>query len=293
MATFKLRRSVIGVGTYMSKIIYKKIAQEIESGRNAWLVTVINVSGSAPGKVGFKMLVNSEGSIAGTVGGGTVEMCVIKKIVSDRPSKALRFAFDLGEDGVGEKTGMVCGGMQEVLVEPLFSNSELYIIGGGHCGKALSELAAKCDFDVTVIDERPEHLDQQSHPYACKLIHAPYRDVSKHVNFANNTFIVVMTHNHSSDELVMRSILGKEYAYLGVIGSNNKAKTFYTKLLQEGYDPQELSKVFMPIGFDIGSETPCEISISILAQIIAVKKEVDGFAFNSNPLLNGNCSVSK
>lgn len=269
----------------MSKIIYKKIAQEIESGRNSWLVTVINVSGSAPGKVGFKMLVNSEGGITGTVGGGTVEMCVIKKIIVDRPAKVVRWAFDLGEGGVGEKTGMVCGGTEEVLVEPLFSNSELYIIGGGHCGKALSELAAKCDFDVTVIDERPEHLEQQNHPHACKLIHAPYGEISNHINFGTNTFIVVMTHSHSNDELAMRNILGKDYAYLGVIGSANKAKTFYVKLLQEGYNPQELSQVFLPIGFDIGSETPYEIATSILAQIIAVKNNVDGFAFNSNPLL--------
>jgi xanthine dehydrogenase accessory factor len=243
----------------MINSIYQKITENLENSNfmTSWLITVIKTSGSSPGKLGAKMLLSNDKKIIGTIGGGTIENLVIQKTLEQQPNETTVWAFDLS------KIGMLCGGEQEVLIEPLFPSDILYIIGGGHCGKALAELAIKCGFNVTVIDERIDFANSNC---------VSYDEIDKHINFSPYTSIVVMTHSHTKDELVMRRILGKNYRYLGVIGSANKAKTMREKLIHDGFNSEELQKVFMPIGFNIGSETPYEIAISILAELIAVRK---------------------
>jgi len=275
----------------MNHKIYQKISEYLAAKQAAWLVTVVDVSGSAPGQVGFKMLIDSQGEIFGTVGGGAVEMSVIKKVLLEKPRKALFWHFDLNENAGSSinqmsdkkdkdhgftaiKTGMLCGGRQDVFVEPLFSSSELYVIGGGHCAQALSELASKCDFTVTVMDNRAEFVTESYHPYAVKLICAPYNEISKHLKFAaESTYIVVMTHGHAHDELVLRQVVNENYKYLGVIGSKHKSRALQEHLIKDGYDKQVLQRVFSPIGLDIGSQTPHEIAVSIVAQLIEVKNK--------------------
>jgi xanthine dehydrogenase accessory factor len=261
-------------GYPMNKLIFQNIAKFIAENHKSWLTTVVNVSGSTPGKVGAKMVVNVDGEIIGTIGGGNVEMCVINKVIKERPTQIVRWAFDLGGNIGEEKTGMLCGGHQEILVEPLFGHHELYIVGGGHCGQALAELASKCDFSVTIIDDRAEYATAEVNPDATRLIHAPYKDVAQHINFSSDIYIVVMTHGHRHDELVMRQVLGKSYKYLGVIGSKSKVRTVFEHLLRDGFAEDELKRIYSPIGFSIGSQTPMEIAVSITAQLIAVRSGV-------------------
>lgn len=266
--------------------IYLKIAEQLTAKQPAWLATVIEVGGSAPGKVGFKMLVDSKGEIFGTIGGGSVEISVIKKILALKPAQTVCWCFDLGEsvddaspkrdDTIASlKTGMICGGRQDVLIEPLFSSNELYIIGAGHCAQALSELAAKCDFAVTVIDDRAEFVTENYHPYANRLICTPYNEITKHVRFAaESSYIVVMTHAHIHDEMVLRQLVNEKYRYLGVIGSKNKTRTLFEHLLKDGYAERTLQQVYAPIGLKIGSQTPHEIAVSIMAQLLAVRNDI-------------------
>lgn len=268
----------------MSKLILQEINKVLENGKTAWLTTVIETEGSTPGKVGAKMLVNPDGSIVGTIGGGSVEMLVVQRILKERPAKMAKWDFDLGGGFDAAKTGMACGGRQEILIEPLFTAHDLYIVGGGHCGRALSELAAKCDFNVTVIDDRAECVTKESHPYASGLICTPYDSIDQHINFSDEIFIVVMTHRHKHDELVMRKVLGKPYKYLGVIGSKTKSAIVFKNLLRDNFVKDELLRVFMPIGFAIGSQTPHEIAVSIMAQLLAVKSDTNDIIFNANPL---------
>lgn len=260
----------------MNREILNALIQIHSNGSNAvWLITVIGTEGSTPGKIGTKILVNANGDITGTIGGGGIEKRVIDKIMQEKPRNVVKWNFDLGGGFIeAEKLGMLCGGRQEVLVEPLFCAHELYIIGGGHCGRALSEFAAKCDFNVTVIDDRKDCATNELHPYANKVICAPYDNIDPHIDFSSSPFIVIMTHGHTHDELVMRKVLGKPYKYLGVIGSKNKSATLFDRLLKDGYAREELQRVFMPIGLNIGSQTPYEIAVSILAQILSVRAEV-------------------
>lgn len=269
----------------MSKIVLQEINKALAGNKVTWLVTVIATEGSTPGKIGAKMLVALDGKIVGTIGGGGIEKCVIQKILQDKPKQALRWNFDLGGDFVAaEKLAMLCGGRQEVLVDPLFSMHNLYIIGGGHCGRALSSLAAKCDFNVVVLDNRKDCVNSNLHPCATQLICVDYNKIEQHLDFSCKPFIVIMTQEHKHDELVMRQILGKPYKYLGVIGSKKKSMTIFRRLLADGYSQQELKRVFMPIGFNIGSQAPHEIAVSILAQLLAVRSEICDVTFSANPL---------
>lgn len=269
----------------MESSIYKQITSILASKEVAWLITVVNTDGSSPGKVGMKMLIKANGTVIGTIGGGTIEKLVIDKVFAEKFFRGIILSFDLGKNGVFVKTGMICGGQQEVFVEPLFPSSELYVVGGGHCGQALAELMAKCNFAVTVIDNREEWVRTEKHPYAIRLVCTDYNEIAKHISFTPDTFIVVMTHSHGLDEKVIKELVNKEYKYLGVIGSKTKAKTLLQNLQRDNYCKEKLKQIFIPIGFELGTETPNEIAVSIAAQLLAVKNGIEEVNFNSNPLL--------
>ena len=154
----------------MNNSLFQQIATEIANNNLAWLVTVVNSDCSTPGKIGFKMLVKNDGSIIGTIGGGVIEKLVIEKICKTLPAEPDLWSFDLSGNSDRRKNWHALRRKQTVLVDPLIAINSLYIIGGGHCGKALCELAAKCDFNVIVIDERAEYANQNNHPFANKTI---------------------------------------------------------------------------------------------------------------------------
>lgn len=265
--------------------LYKAIAEASEKNEISWLVTVTNVTGSTPARIGMKMIIYSDGSIKGTIGGGEIEKLIIEKIIEQRPEKAEILKYNLGtNDTIADKTNMECGGVQEVLAEPLFTGSLLYIVGGGHCGMALSETAYKTGFSPVIIDNREEWANKLKHPFATKTICAGYNDVENHITFSDKTYIVIMTHGHKHDELVLRKLINHKYKYLGMIGSNRKVKIVLENLLKEGFDKNKIAGVFSPIGFDIGSHTPAEVAVAILAQLVAVKYDRNKINFNSNPI---------
>jgi xanthine dehydrogenase accessory factor len=266
--------------------IYNKITEAINNNNPSWLVTVTNVTGSTPAAVGMKMIVYADGSIAGTVGGGDIEKKVIDKIVNTQPDKVEKWSYDLGADSdIAESTSMVCGGIQEVLVEPLLQGLPLYIIGGGHCGMALSNLASKTGFLVTVVDNREEWANKTKHPNAAITVCYDYAGITNRINFPKESFIVIMTHGHAHDALVLGQLIGKDFKYIGMIGSKRKVKIVLDDLVKEGIPVEKVKEVFSPIGLDLLTHTPDEIAVSIVAQMIAVKNEKKEIVFNQNPLL--------
>lgn len=269
----------------MDSRFIRTLAEAIDDGSARCLATVIAAEGSSPGKPGFKMLVCADGTVSGTVGGGEAEQKVIAAALSDDANEVRTMRFELkGEPGKKDGTRMVCGGAMEVLLEPVGRTNRLYLLGGGHCGMALSALAAQCGFAVTVIDDRPEWAAKEKHP-AARVVCAPYADAAQHINFSDNAFIVIMTHGHEHDEALLRGCIGRPHAYLGLIASKRKAGLFLERLEQDGIGKELLQTVYTPIGFDIGSDTPAEIAVSICAQLIAVRSGKTGIAFNANPLL--------
>ena len=240
-----------------------------------------SVSSSIPTKLGERMIVFLSGKICGTIGGGDLEKKIIDDIILSKPIEASKLSFKLTKFG---NTQMVCGGLVEVLIERLHNPYLLYIIGAGHCGIELSRLAKSVGFYVTVIDNRKEWANKEKHPLADNLTITPYKNIEKHINFTDNTYIVIMTHNHQYDELILKKCLKRKYKYLGMIGSTNKVKECFKHLIKQGCSKKMLSKVYAPIGFSIGSITPEEIAFSILSQIISVKNNIQAIPFNSNPL---------
>lgn len=265
--------------------IYNKITEAINNNIPSWLVTVSNVTGSTPASIGMKMLVYSDGSIYGTVGGGEIEKKIIDRIVNTRTGNTERWSYNLGtSDKESESTNMVCGGIQEVIVEPLLTGTPLYIIGGGHCGMSLSSLASKTGFLVTVIDNRIEWANKSKHPGASDAICCDYNEINKYISFSKEIFIAIMTHGHIHDALVLEKLIKEDYKYIGMMGSRRKVKIVLEDLLKKGIPEEKIKNVFSPVGLDLLTHKPDEIAVSIIAQMIAVKNNKSEIVFNQNPL---------
>jgi len=268
----------------MDSRFIRTLAEAIDAGTARCVATVVSTAGSAPGKPGFKMLVRHDGSIFGTVGGGEAEQKVLEAALSDAANEVRTMRFELtGQPDQKDGTKMVCGGAMEVLLEPVASVHRLYILGGGHCGVALSALAAQCGFAVTVIDDRPAWALSEKHP-AARVVCAPYDEAARHIRFSQDASIVIMTHGHEHDERLLRDCIGRPHKYLGLIASKRKAGLFFERMEQDGIKREDLERIYTPIGFDIGSDTPAEIAVSICAQLIAVRSGRTEVSFNANPL---------
>jgi xanthine dehydrogenase accessory factor len=250
---------------------YRKTLELLEAGRAGWMITVIAAEGSTPQKAGAKMLVAADGGMWGTIGGGDVERMIIEHVLKTQPQQAIVVPYTLTDKGVAAGgPDMTCGGTMNLLVEPLAVYPHLYILGGGHCGIELSHLAARTGFAVTVMDNRTEWASREKHPDA-RVICAPYSELETHVRFSPDCSVVIMTHNHEHDEAAARLCVKHETRFLGVIGSKNKARTLKSKLAQAGISAADLERITCPVGVEIGSHTPAEIAVSVVAQLIAVR----------------------
>ncbi|MEI7660904.1 MAG: XdhC family protein [Bacteroidota bacterium] len=247
--------------------------QEVVNGTTpAALCLVVDTKGSTPRKQGARMIVYADGSIYGTIGGGSVEKEVtetaLKLIAAGKPAK---IAFNLETD-----LGMHCGGMMEVYIEPLTPLKKLFIFGAGHIGKALAGFARELDFTVTLFDPREGIFAEEAFvPFTC--INKDYFIGIGESAFDENTYIVIVTPKHTFDEEILADVARKPHAYLGMIGSSRKVDLLKKRFLDEHIlDADELSAIDMPIGIRFNAETPQEIAISILAKLIDVRNTIPG-----------------
>lgn len=262
----------------------KKLQELITRNVQFWTATVIKSDGHTPAKPGMKMIIETDGNISGTIGGGDVEKKVVDYIMDNRPENSLLLEYNLGtETETPEDTTMICGGSQSVFIEPNNIKPLLYIIGGGHCGKALSDIAFKTGFSVKILDNR-EDLSKIIQNSNADINIINYDNIEKHILLADNIYIVIVTHSHQFDEFVLEKLIDKKYRYLGMMGSRQKVRKVFDNMIKKGFKKDLVKKVFSPIGFDIGSHTPEEIAVSVIAQIIAVRYGKN--PMNNNPILN-------
>lgn len=163
------------------------------------------------------------------------------------------------------------GNQVEVFVEPVVSNPVLYVFGGGHVSKQIVPLASRVGFHVVVIDDRREFADTKNFPDARKVHQFPFEGVMEKLSVDESSFLIIVTRGHMNDKTVLSQALRTKALYIGMIGSRRKRKIIYETLLEEGFSQEDLSKVSSPIGIDIGAETPEEIGVSIVAELIKVK----------------------
>ncbi len=253
----------------------------LKAGNACAMATVIQTKGSTPRKCGAKMLVLSDGSIHGTVGGGKFESLVIELARDAMNSNELCIkTFPLHECD-DESFGAICGGEITVLVEPYAMKQRLLIAGAGHCGQALAHLALDCGWAVTIFDDRKE------------LFETPFfRDASHHIQyittpdalaefpFRDDDCLVLVSRGHPEDRSALQSVLSRnpipKLAYLGMIGSKRKVALVMKDLEASGLSAEALAQVYAPIGLDIGSESPMEIAIAIMGEILKVTRGATG-----------------
>jgi xanthine dehydrogenase accessory factor len=254
--------------------IYQEIVRVKAEGGEAALVTIVSASGSTPREEGAKMLVRPDGSIFGTIGGGSLEVQVIKEAIGViKEGKPKRHHFTLTAKGAGE-LGMICGGDTEVFIEPILTQPALYIFGGGHIALALAGMGKLCGFDITVIDDRPEFAQAERFPEAEVILAEKFSESFSRIKIDRLSYIVIVTHGHKHDEVVLEWAVGTPARYIGMIGSKTKVKTVFSHLLSRGITQEQLDSVHSPIGLEIGAQTPEEIAVSILAEIIKVRRSV-------------------
>jgi xanthine dehydrogenase accessory factor len=253
--------------------IYQEIVRVKAEGEEAALVTVVSASGSTPREEGAKMLVRPDGSIFGTIGGGSLEARVIKEAIEViKQGKPKRHHFTLTAKEAAGELGMICGGDTEVFIEPILTQPTLYIFGGGHIALALARMGRLCGFDITVIDDRPEFASAERFPEARVILAEEFTKSFSKLNIDKSSYIVIVTHGHKHDEVVLEWAVGTPAKYVGMIGSKTKNETVYSHLRARGISKEQLDRVHAPIGLEIGAQTPEEIAVSILAEVIKVRR---------------------
>lgn len=252
--------------------LYEEIVRLRKQGSQGALATIVRHLGSTPRKDNAKMLIRDDGSSLGSVGGGCVEAEVWSKaqeVIASGRANLLKFTMS-EEDA--EKDGLICGGTVEIFIEPILSDPQLIIMGAGHLGQAVARLAGPVGFQVVVLDDRESFASRDRFPDADRLIVSPFELGLDHLKVRKNSYILVVTRGHSHDQLATESAVQTDASYVGLVGSRRKIKIIVEKLLEKGLAPETLRKLYAPIGLDIGSETPEEIAISVMAELIALRK---------------------
>lgn len=258
--------------------IYQEIIRIKSEGEKAAVATIISIQGSTPREVGSKMLVRSDGSILGSIGGGNLEAKVQEeaiKAMKEGKSKVLHFDLTGKESSEGEtiETGMICGGVSDILIEPIFSEPTLYIFGAGHISLYLSKIGKMVGFNVVVVDDREEFANKERFPEANDIYAEDFQAVFPKLKLQKPYYFVIVTRGHRYDQDTLEWAIGTEPKYIGMIGSRTKNRTVFSNLQKKGMPKEQLEHVHAPIGLNIGSETPEEIAISIIAEIIQVRRE--------------------
>lgn len=216
------------------------------------------------------MIVYEDGSIAGSIGGGDLE----KKVIENALTVIKTGKPTVSKHDLLHQHGMCCGGIVEIYIEPIMNKNKLYIFGAGHTGHALAKLASELDFEIVLIDDRAEYIDPINIEGVNKL--KMQNDIAlKLLPFDIYTYIAIVTYSHQLDRDILAYCVRQPHAYLGMIGS--KRKILVTKKMfgeAEIGTEEDLEKINMPIGLDINAQTPEEIAVSILAEIIKVKNSI-------------------
>jgi len=255
----------------MNREVFAAVADALERGEPAALVTIVSTTGSTPQRVGAKMLVFADGRTVGTIGGGCYENDAFGKAreaILTRKPQVVHYELD---DDFAQETGLVCGGQMDVYIEPIEPSPELYVIGAGHVGLHLARLAQEVGFNVHVVDDREKFANAERFPTAAEIVVDDIPAWVARTNLPPHAYAVIVTRGHTNDLEALRALAPRELRYLGLIGSRAKVARIYEELSKDRMPADALARVHAPIGLDIGAVTPQEIAVSILAELIAVK----------------------
>ncbi|NOQ46577.1 MAG: dehydrogenase [Desulfobulbaceae bacterium] len=241
--------------------IFDKIASLIQEGQPVVLATIVETSGSSPRKPGTKMVVKQDGSILGTLGGGSLEH-EITALAREVLASAVPRLVTMDLAGLDENGG---GGRVSVFLDPITGDQQLIIIGAGHVGRAVAAAAGIGGFHVILLDDRE---DVPGADQADVVMTKDLNQVFSDLVVTENTMLVIATRSHDYDLAVLRQALDTPATYIGLLGSKRKKSGFFTTLREEGVSDKTLKRIVTPVGLDIGAGTPGEIAIAIVGQLI-------------------------
>ena len=263
----------------MSDEILKELLKANQKHTPCALVTVTETKGSVPREPGSKMIVYGDGSISSTVGGGKFESLVIEDCVRAIASgKPLLKTYPLHENDPAS-FGAICGGESTVYIEPQKQPARLFLVGAGHCSQAIARVAALSGFSVIVIDDREQLTKSEYFPSAFDRISdhsAPH--IFAQTEWLPSDSVVVVSRNFMIDKEALRTLVPNlpGIGYVGMIGSVRKVRRVLQELIDEGAAPNLIAKIYSPIGIDIGADSPAEIAISVIAEIIKIHRHGSG-----------------
>ena len=262
----------------MSTDIYEEIVSLRSRGTRAALAIIIAHEGAAPRKDAVKMLICENGRQIGNVGGGMVEADVVgqaKEVMDTGKPKLL--SFDLSGIDHDERA-LVCGGSMRIYIDPILPDPELVVFGAGHVAKAVAEAAAAAGFRVAVFDDRAKYAAAERFPGAKIVLvkdSGNWEAELDALNLTSSSYVFVATQRPKTDRACLRRALMSPARYIGMLGSLTKTKILLEALRQDGVDPTQFSRIFIPAGLDVGSETPEEIAASVIPELIAARKNLD------------------
>ncbi len=257
--------------------IYSAILEAQASGQSAALCTVIKSSGSVPRHSTAKMLVFADGQFVGTVGGGGLELRTIEEAKAvARSGQARIVEYNLVDPKQGDPG--VCGGTVEIFIEPINPPPSVVIIGAGHVGKATAHLAKWLGFRVVVMDDRVEFATPEWIPDADDYLPGTVVDQLPNARLNARSYVVAVTRGYNIDVGILPTLLDYNVAYVGVIGSRRRWTQALKDLREKGVAEEKLTRVHAPIGLELNAETPEEIAVSIMAEIIMLRNGGTGKA---------------
>jgi xanthine dehydrogenase accessory factor len=260
----------------MTDALLEELAEARRCRTPCALITVAATRGSVPRAAGSKMLVYLNGTISGTVGGGKFESLVIEEAKQQmRAKKPLLKTYPLHE-GSAESFGAICGGEVTVLIEPQTLGEAIFLIGGGHCAQAIAKLAIECGLFVTMLDDRADLMSN----LPSRIAKVPDVGAPKFItgrDWQSDEALVIVSRNYEIDREALAAALETEGAgYIGMIGSDRKVQQVFEQLRERGVSKEKLTQVHAPLGLDIGADSPGEIAVSVIAEILTVLRKRTG-----------------
>lgn len=252
--------------------VFEELVRLRRAGHKAALATIVAVRGSIPSYESAKLLVRDDGSMVGTVGGGCVEAEVwnaAREVMeTEKPRK---MSFNLAGDALYDN-GLICGGQLDVFIEPILPMQTAYIFGAGHVSLSLSKVASLAGFRTVVVDNREQFANRERFPEADEVYAEEFEDVFPKLAVNDSSYVIIVTRGHKDDMRVLRWAVDTPARYIGMIGSKRKAIEVLRALEKEGLPREQLERVRSPMGLEIGAISPEEIAVSVVAEMVAVRR---------------------
>ena len=258
----------------------------INKNKDLICIEIIESAGSTPRNKGALMLVDSDNNIFGTIGGGSLEYYAIidaKKSLANKKSTEKEY-------NLNTEDGMLCGGYNKLrftyiskdndnskflerIKDIIRDDTVCYVFGAGHVGANVSKILHYIGLKVVCYDDRIEYANQTNLGNNIKIICAPYDDISKYVDIKKDDFVLIMTNTHITDYLIEKQVLNTNAYYIGCMGSFHRSKILKNMLSKEGFGIEQIERIHTPIGIQVAAETPEELAISIVCEVILYKSK--------------------